>query len=58
MKHCNSYEYNVVVKAWRTPDFIILPEEVEEKVDDFPVFTDDQKKVIRNAMSGNAHSVR
>lgn len=44
--------------GWCTPDIVIFDEDIEEKIDDFPEFTDSQKQIIRHAMHGSPHAVR
>lgn len=55
MNHHRSYEN--LLPDWRSKDIIVFEEDVEEKIDDFPEFTDGQRQLIRNAMHGNPHSV-
>lgn len=56
LKRYHSYEKHT--PDWRTPDVIVFDEDIEEKIDDFPAFTESQKQTIRQAMSGSPHSVR
>lgn len=55
IKHLNSYEN--LTPAWYTPSIVIFDEDIEEKIDDFPEFTDAQRQTIRQAMVGSPHTV-
>ncbi|KAJ6637597.1 Sentrin-specific protease 1 [Pseudolycoriella hygida] len=52
-----SESYERLVPDWIVPEPIILSEDVEEKIDDFPEFTESQKQVIRQAMVGNPKTI-
>lgn len=53
IKHCSSYEN--LTPAWYTPSVFVSDEDIEEKIDDFPEFTDAQRQTIRGAMVGHEH---
>lgn len=51
--HCRSYRC-------LTPELLTpkVHDVVEEKIDDYPEFSDSQKQIIRQAMNGNPQAVR
>lgn len=53
-KHSDSY--GNLLPGWFTPSTVIFDEDIEEKIDDFPEFTDTQRQTIRQAMVGNPHA--
>ncbi|XP_037030613.1 sentrin-specific protease 1-like isoform X2 [Bradysia coprophila] len=54
MKQSNSYES--LTPNWYTPSIVIFDEDIEDKIDDFPEFTDAQRQTIRQAIIGSPHT--
>ena len=56
LKSYSSYEN--LKPAWHSPVPIIFGEDKEEKVDDFPEFSDSQRQKIRECIHGHPNTVR